>query len=140
MKKMYFYTVNFSEFSTVYEDDLKVKIVIEEILNKSFYMSFNEEILKESVETRLNSARPRSNFSCSVDSMYRLDKPEKKSYFINIQQNNRHMMFFADLKELDSLKKIASWEMSKILKTRERAAQLREELPETLVNEIRKHF
>ena len=140
MKKMYFYTVNFSEFSTVYEDDLKVKIVIEEILNKSFYMSLNEEILKESVETRLNSARPRSNFSCSVDSMYRLDKPEKKSYFINIQQNNRHMMFFADLKELDSLKKIVSWEMSKILKTRERAAQLCEELPDTLVNEICKQF
>ena len=137
---MYFYTVNFSEFSTVYEDDLKVKIVIEEILNKSFYMSLNEEILKESVETRLNSARPRSNFSCSVDSMYRLDKPEKKSYFINIQQNNRHMMFFADLKELDSLKKIVSWEMSKILKTRERAAQLCEELPDTLVNEICKQF
>ena len=113
MKKMYFYTVNFSEFSTVYEDDLKVKIVIEEILNKSCYMSLNEEILKESVETRLNSVRPRSNFSCSVDSMYRLDKPEEKSYFINIQQNNRHMMFFADLKELDSLKKIVSWENRK---------------------------
>ena len=96
--------------------------------------------MKESVETRLNSARPHSNFSCSVDSMYRLDKPEKKSYFINIQQNNRHMMFFADLKELDSLKKIVSWEMSKILKTRERAAQLCEELPDTLVNEICKQF
>ena len=142
---MYFYQVKIADSSkneSEYEEAI-VK-VIQQVMDTTRIKT--AEQLKQLLHSELMSqvfVAETDVLIMSVDSMWRADTPQKKSYFIAMIINNKKpLMFFAKFQDLETLKQRAALEISKFFanKPEQLRIHLKSDLPTVLFAEIEKYF
>ena len=132
---MFKFTVKIGKFSE--NDGSKaesIRSIVDDILKKPLMK--HEEQFKEKLNLELNVLLGNGNFRCSVATMYWMETPNQKSYFISIfGEDLKPVLLTAEYVDLSSLKDLAAWEISKKAKDVEK---LIGELPKTLVSEVKK--
>lgn len=132
---MFKFTVKIGKFSENEGSKAEnLRRIVDDILKKPSMKQ--EEAFKEKLHSELNVLLGNGNFRCSVATMYWMETPEQKSYFISIfGEDLKPVLLTAEYIDLSSLKDCAAWEISKKVKDVEK---LKGELPQTLVSEVKK--
>ena len=131
---MFTYLVQVSDSCKhVLQNEDEITDIIKEVINTNIVK--NSDQFKNILDVELDSVFGNLERRISIDSMYRMDSPEKISYFVTIMvKRMKPLMVFVEYKDMCSLKEIAACELSKKFDNAEQLNEffIRDELPITL--------
>ena len=119
----------------------EIRDIIKEVINTNVVK--NSDQFKNILDVELDNIFGNLERRISIDSMYRMDSPEKKSYFVTIMvRKMKPLMIFVEYKDMCSLKEIAAWEISKKFDNNQQLNEFffRDELPVTLKSVVAKYL
>ena len=145
---MHVYLVEISsDCLDVLEEKLNAKIrsKIREVLDTNYSVrkaaSLRQLITAELKMVLRTHAEKLQLLMVGVDAMWNTDTPDKKSLFITVKiQDKKPLYLFARYKELNSLKEVAAWEISRNLRSSEHLQQLvlNADIPSKLMSEVKR--
>ena len=130
----------------VLEEKLNAKIrsKIREVLDSNYSVRKTaslRQLITAELKMVLRTHAEKLQLMLGVDAMWNTDTPDKKSLFISVKiQDKKPLFLFARYKELNSLKEVAAWEISRNLRSSEHLQQLvlNADIPSTLMSEVKR--